>query len=83
MSSPVVTAAQARMTPVKQITSPASPATESPGNWKHPRLAEITRRQNRTVFSGKNVTTIVYNVAAMAGIWVARTALLPYLPFYM
>ncbi|GAB1314382.1 Nuclear pore complex component [Madurella fahalii] len=83
MSSPAITAAQARMTPVKQIASPASPAQESPGNWKHPRLAEITRRQNRTAFSGKNVKTIVYNTAALAGIWIARTTVLPYVPFHI
>ncbi|KAK4204247.1 hypothetical protein QBC40DRAFT_345542 [Triangularia verruculosa] len=68
-----------KSTPIKQIsTTPA--ATESPGNWKHPRLAEITARQNRTTFSQKNVLQIVYNVVAIAGLQVLRRFVAPYSP---
>ncbi|KAM0813507.1 putative Nuclear pore complex component [Seiridium cardinale] len=42
-----------------------SPAPESPGNWRHPRLQEITRRQNASTFSDKNVRKIAWNVAAI------------------
>ena len=48
--------------------------TDSPGNWKHPRLAEITRRQGRTVFSEKNVKTIAYNFATLTLLWVLGLA---------
>lgn len=68
-----------RSTPTKQISSPSA-FTESPGNWKHPRLAEITERQARTTFSQKNVLQIVYNVVAIAGVQVLRRFLLPHLP---
>ncbi|KAK4680251.1 hypothetical protein QC764_211440 [Podospora pseudoanserina] len=68
-----------RSTPTKQISSPSA-FTESPGNWKHPRLAEITARQARTTFSQKNVLQIVYNVVAIAGVQVLRRFLLPHLP---
>ncbi|KAK0739777.1 nuclear pore complex component-domain-containing protein [Apiosordaria backusii] len=68
-----------KSTPIKQITSP-SPFQESPGNWKHPRLAEITARQDRTTFSQKNVIQIVYNVVAIAGVQVLRRFVLPYSP---
>lgn len=54
-------------TPVKQTA--AAPITDSPGNWKHPRLAEITRRQNATEFSGKNISTISWNIAFLAGLF--------------
>lgn len=46
-------------TPVKQASQPV--ITDSPGNWKHPKLAEITRRQRRTEFSERNIKTICYN----------------------
>ncbi|KAH8908406.1 NPCC-domain-containing protein [Coniochaeta sp. PMI_546] len=46
-------------TPVKQASKPI--VTDSPGNWKHPKLAEITRRQRRTEFSERNIKTIGFN----------------------
>src|SRR4051812_5814072 len=48
-------------TPVKQASQTAAIATDSPGNWKHPKLAEITRRQRRTEFSERNIKTIMFN----------------------
>jgi len=78
-SSSLAPLGQARsiMTPVKQ-TPP--PVRESPGNWKHPRLAEITRRQSKTSFNEKNIMQIVYNVVAFAGVALLRKVLLPFWP---
>lgn len=42
-----------------------TPMTQSPGAWKHPRIDEITRRQNATVFTSDSFKTIIYNVAAL------------------
>lgn len=80
MSSSAIAVAPAKSTPIKQIGTPASAIKESPGNWKHPRLAEITRRQNKTIFSEKNIRQIVYNVGALAAIGIVRQVVLPYLP---
>ncbi|KAM7221700.1 Nuclear pore complex component domain containing protein [Rhypophila decipiens] len=66
--------ARSLATPVKQ-TPP--PVRESPGNWKHPRLAEITRRQSKTTFNEKNIRQIVYNIGALGIIAVLRRAILP------
>ncbi|KAK0635200.1 nuclear pore complex component-domain-containing protein [Bombardia bombarda] len=76
MSSSALTAVS---TPVKQ-TQAAPPVTDSPGNWRHPRLAEITRRQSRTVFSEKNARQIAYNVAAIAIFEALRATIIPYWP---
>lgn len=57
---------RSNLTPFKTTPSKFTPpAAESPGNWQHPRIDEITRRQNATVFTGDNVKTIIYNVAAL------------------
>lgn len=53
-------------TPLKK----SAQVVDSPGNWRHPRLEEITRRQNATVFNERNIRTIVYNVGALAALWV-------------
>ncbi len=81
MSSPAL--AQANFTPVKQITTPIPAATESPGNWKHPRLAEITRRQSQNTFSEKNIRQIVYNVGALVSVGVVRQSVLPFVPSWL
>ena len=75
--------AQVKSTPVKQITTPVPAATESPGNWKHPRLAEITRRQSQNVFSEKNIRQIVYNAAALVSIGLVRQVVLPLVPLWL
>jgi len=54
-------------TPQRPITP--APVAESPGNWSHPRLREITRRRNATTFTDKNVRKIAYNIAALIGLW--------------
>lgn len=64
-------------TPTK---APATPGTESPGTWRHPRLAEITRRQNATTFSERNAKQVAYNVAAFASIIFVHALLTRYLP---
>ncbi|KAM7194970.1 Nuclear pore complex component domain containing protein [Naviculisporaceae sp. PSN 640] len=69
--------ARSMVTPVKQ-TPPA--VRESPGNWKHPRLAEITRRQSKTTFNEKNIRQIVYNIGALGLVAVIRKLLLPIWP---
>ncbi len=63
MPSPAYALSPVRVTPVKQT---AAAPKESPGNWKHPRLAEIQRRQSRVVFSDKNARTVMHNAAALA-----------------
>ncbi|KAI1853781.1 hypothetical protein JX266_001765 [Neoarthrinium moseri] len=65
-------------TPTKNATATVQ---ESPGNWRHPRLAEITRRQNATTFGEKNVRRIAWNIALFVGIIAATTVLQRYLPF--
>jgi nucleoporin POM34 len=81
MSSPAL--AQVNSTPVKQITTPVPAATESPGNWKHPRLAEITRRQNQNTFSEKNIRQIVYNAGALVSFGLIRQVVLPFVPAWL
>ena len=81
MSSPALV--QVRSTPIKQITTPIPAATESPGNWKHPRLAEITRRQSQNIFSEKNIRQIVYNSAALVSVGLVRQAVMPFVPSWL
>ncbi|KAK0651911.1 nuclear pore complex component-domain-containing protein [Cercophora newfieldiana] len=66
------------LTPVKQTAS--APPQESPGNWRHPRLTEITRRQSKTVFSEKEVKQIIYNAAALVALFLVRTGVRPHWP---
>lgn len=56
---------RANLTPSKTTPSKQIAVVESPGNWQHPRIKEITRRQNRTVFTSDNVKTIIYNMTAL------------------
>lgn len=49
--------------------------TDSPGGWRHPRLAEIERRRAAATFSETNVRTIVANVCALLAVWAANTVL--------
>ena len=70
MSSTAVVVPKPASTPTKKGEAPE--VTESPGNWKHPRLAEITKRQRAAVFSESNVKTIMYNVAALGIVLAAR-----------
>ncbi|KAK3378524.1 nuclear pore complex component-domain-containing protein [Podospora didyma] len=69
-------------TPVKQTPS-STVVEESPGNWRHPKLTEITRRQSKTVFSEKNVNQIVYNAGALALLVASRSAIVPHVPAWI
>lgn len=80
MSSSIMTPVKA--TPVKQTTAPPA-VSDSPGNWKHPRLAEITRRQSQNVFSEKNIRKMVYNAVALVGIGLVRQVVLPFVPSWL
>ncbi|EHA55961.1 hypothetical protein MGG_08308 [Pyricularia oryzae 70-15] len=74
MSSTTVSKGFSSLTPVgtpKKQTP--SPAVDSPGNWTHPRLAEITKRQKRTTFTDKNARIIAYNVAALVIVHLFKT----------
>lgn len=66
------------LTTPSKATPPA--AVDSPGNWQHPRIKEITRRQQATTFSSDNVKTIVYNLAAVIIIHLIRVAAAEYGP---
>ncbi|KAH8888903.1 NPCC-domain-containing protein [Thozetella sp. PMI_491] len=77
MSSATLAHSPRRATPIKQA---ALPVKESPGNWKHPRLAEIQRRQSRTVFSDKNAKTVAYNAATLAVVLFSRSIVSSVLP---
>ncbi|KAI2466526.1 NPCC-domain-containing protein [Annulohypoxylon bovei var. microspora] len=66
--------AQTTVTTPKKAT-PATPVTDSPGTWRHPRLPEIIRRQDATNFSEKNVKRIAINVIAFILCIVAHTML--------
>lgn len=80
MASKTLTpAARASLTPVKQ-TAISPVAKDSPGNWRHPRLAEITRRRSRTIFSEKNAKQIAYNAAALGIVMVVRGIVRAQLP---
>lgn len=53
------TAQTAISTPVK---APTTPVVESPGTWRHPRLLEISKRQEACTFGEKNVKRIITNL---------------------
>ncbi|KAH7033416.1 nuclear pore complex component-domain-containing protein [Microdochium trichocladiopsis] len=59
-------------TPVKAA---AAAPTESPGKWRHPRLDEITRRQEQTSFSEKNVRSITINLGVLVALFATNTLL--------
>ena len=48
--------------------TPTAPIQESPGTWRHPRLAEIHKRQEAFTFSEKNMTRIAFNICALAAL---------------
>ncbi|KAK7745210.1 hypothetical protein SLS62_009839 [Diatrype stigma] len=64
-------------TPNKPLTQPVQ---DSPGTWRHPRLAEINRRQERTTFSEKNVRRIAVNICALAILAALKLLLAEVLP---
>ena len=75
--------AQVASTPVRQITTAGPPTADSPGNWKHPRLAEIARRQSKNTFSERNIRQVVYNTAALVALGLVRQVLAPLIPAWL
>ncbi|CAK7566071.1 MAG: hypothetical protein SEPTF4163_004004 [Sporothrix epigloea] len=67
------TRAAASTTPVK-AASATPDITDSPGNWRHPRIEEITRRRATTVFTEANLKTFVYNALALAMVFLMGNA---------
>ncbi|KAK3402998.1 nuclear pore complex component-domain-containing protein [Sordaria brevicollis] len=66
------------LTPARQV-APAATVKASPGNWRHPRLAEIEKRRSRTVFGEGNVRQIAYNSLALFTIEIVRAILYHYI----
>ncbi|GAW18977.1 hypothetical protein ANO14919_084610 [Xylariales sp. No.14919] len=52
-------------TPKTPIKTPTTPTTESPGTWRHPRIQEITKRQEASHFTEKNIRRILINFALL------------------
>lgn len=65
-------------TPTK--TAPAEPLQDSPGNWRHPRLAEITRRQQKATFGERNINKIACNVVALVALFFIYRFVVRYAP---
>ncbi|KAK3905320.1 nuclear pore complex component-domain-containing protein [Staphylotrichum tortipilum] len=75
--------AQVASTPVRQIATAGPAAANSPGNWKHPRLAEIARRQSKNTFSERNIRQVIYNAAALVAIGLVRQVVVPLVPSWL
>ncbi|KAI1169324.1 nuclear pore complex component-domain-containing protein [Nemania serpens] len=56
-------------TPVK---APATPITESPGTWRHPRIQEISRRRRESTFTDKNLYRLTWNSGAVVTLFFLR-----------
>ncbi|KAI1354874.1 nuclear pore complex component-domain-containing protein [Xylaria sp. FL0043] len=69
------TAAQTAVsTPTRAAPTKAPATPDTPGTWRHPRIEEITRRQEASTFTEKNVKHIVINVSLL----IALVVLLPF-----
>ena len=55
-------------TPKSQILQ-ASLVTPSPGNWSHPKIDEIERRQNANTLGDAEVKRITWNGIALMLLW--------------
>ncbi|CAJ2507384.1 Uu.00g085700.m01.CDS01 [Anthostomella pinea] len=55
------------------VIPPATPVVDSPGTWQHPRMQEITRRQEASSFTDRNVRRIVINVCVFISLIVLHT----------
>ena len=66
MSSSAAVSQTAVATPNR---TPTAPVQESPGTWRHPRLAEIYKRQEAFTFTEKNLTRIAMNVCALVALF--------------
>ncbi|KAI1191933.1 nuclear pore complex component-domain-containing protein [Nemania serpens] len=67
------TAQTALSTPTRTpVKAPATPTTESPGTWRHPRIQEITRRRQKSTFTDKNLSHISWNSLIVVVLFVLR-----------
>ncbi|KAF3056632.1 hypothetical protein GL218_06581 [Daldinia childiae] len=67
------------VTPKKQTPS-TPPVTDSPGTWRHPRLQEITQRQEATTFTDGNVKRIAVNIVVLIALIFLHSLLARVLP---
>ncbi|KAI1391435.1 NPCC-domain-containing protein [Hypoxylon trugodes] len=74
------TKSQTAVTTPKKSTPATPPVTDSPGTWHHPRLHEITRRQEATNFTEKNIKRIAVNVLVLIACVAVHTLLARWLP---
>ena len=63
----------ATTTPVRAASATPN-ITDSPGNWRHPRMDEITRRRAAAVFSEANLKTFIYNAVALVAVFLVGNA---------
>ncbi|KAI1497559.1 nuclear pore complex component-domain-containing protein [Biscogniauxia marginata] len=62
-------------------TKPAAAAVpESPGTWRHPRLEEISRRQESSSFTERNAKRVVVNLTVFLSLIIFHTVLSNILP---
>ncbi|KAI0169607.1 NPCC-domain-containing protein [Hypoxylon sp. FL1284] len=65
-------------TPKRQAV--ATPVTDSPGTWRHPRMQEIIRRQEAATFTDQNLRRIAVNVAVLLAVVLVHGLLARVLP---
>ncbi|KAI5918573.1 nuclear pore complex component-domain-containing protein [Camillea tinctor] len=73
-----MSSAQTISTPTKATAS--APLADSPGTWRHPRMQEITRRQEASNFTERNAKRVALNVAAFFTLILGHTVLSNVLP---
>ena len=70
------TAANKLTTPSQQA-SPALSVSSTPGQWRHPRMDEVVRRQNANSFDAGNMRIIVFHIALIAASFILPQYVLP------
>ena len=64
MSTAMVQASSRPSTPSVKARIPVA-IPPSPGNWRHPKLDEIVRRQNAATFGDRNLRNVVWNASVL------------------
>ncbi|KAI1801653.1 NPCC-domain-containing protein [Daldinia bambusicola] len=64
----------------KKPTPATPPPTDSPGTWRHPRLEEITRRQEATTFTDGNIRRIIVNIVVLVALIILHSLVARVLP---
>ncbi|KAI0135676.1 NPCC-domain-containing protein [Daldinia grandis] len=64
----------------KKSTPATPPVTDSPGTWRHPRIEEITRRQEATTFTDGNIKRIAVNIVVLVALIFLHSFLARVLP---